>query len=122
MDIYLACPKRKETQEALRQERVSKEMAIVEELFVAIAKKGPAAYGMKETTKAAEAGAVEQLLVTDKLIHKLREDNNFVKLDKIMKQVDKAKGKVWIISSEHESGKKLQGLGGIGAILRYNLF
>ncbi len=113
--------KRKETQEALRQERVSKEMAVVEELFVAIAKKGPAAYGIKETTQAAEAGAIEQLLVTDKLIQKLREDNTFNKLDKIMKQVDKGKGKVWIISSEHESGRKLQGLGGIAAILRYKL-
>ena len=114
--------KRKETQEALRQERVSKEMAVVDELFLAIAKKGAVAYGMKETQQAADAGAIEQLLVADKLIHDMREKNTFQQLDKLMKLVDKAKGKVWIISTEHEGGKKLQGLGGIGALLRYKLF
>ncbi len=114
--------KRKETQEALRQERVSREMAVVEDLFSKIAKQGPAAYGMKETSQAAEAGAVEHLLVTDKLIQKLREENKFAGLDSMMKQVDRTKGKVWIISSEHEGGKRLQGLGGIGAILRYKMF
>jgi protein pelota len=114
--------KRRETQEALRQERVSREMGIVEDLFSKIAKQGPAAYGMKETAQAAEAGAVEHLLVTDKLIQKLREEDKFAVLDSMMKQVDRTKGKVWIISSEHEGGKRLQGLGGIGAILRYKLF
>jgi len=38
-----------------------------------------------------------------------------------MKQVDHAKGKVWIVSTEHEGGKRLEGLGGIGAILRYKM-
>ena len=114
--------KRKETQEALRLERVSREMGIVEELFLAIAKAGNASYGMIETKQASDAGAVEHLLVTDKLIQKLREENRFAELDKIMKTVDRARGKVWIISTEHEGGKRLEGLGGIGAILRYKLF
>jgi protein pelota len=114
--------KRKETQQALHQDRVSKEMSIVDDLFLAIAKKQPAAYGMKETQQAAEAGAIEQLLVTDKLIQQSRAENNFQAIDRIMRQVDKAKGKVWIVSTEHEGGKKLQGLGGIGALLRYALF
>ena len=34
---------------------------------------------------------------------------------------DKAKGEIEIISSEHEGGKKLDGLGGIAAILRFKL-
>ncbi|MEM4253875.1 MAG: mRNA surveillance protein pelota [Candidatus Woesearchaeota archaeon] len=114
--------KRKETQEALRLERVSREMAIVEELFHAIAKAGNAAYGMIETMQAAEAGAVDHLLVTDRLVQKLREENKFAELDMIMKSVDRTKGKVWIISTEHEGGKRLHGLGGIGAILRYKMF
>jgi protein pelota len=114
--------KRKETQEALRLERVSKEMSIVEELFRLISKAGNAAYGMIETKQAAESGAVNDLLVTDQLIQTLREENRFSEIDSIMKMVDRAKGKVWIISTEHEGGKRLQGLGGIGAILRYKLF
>ncbi len=114
--------KRKETQEALRLERVSKEMSIVEDLFLAIAKSGKAAYGMIETKQAADAGAIDHLLVTDKLIQKFRDEDNFGELDRIMKSVDRARGKVWIISTEHEGGKRLDGLGGIGAILRYKLF
>jgi protein pelota len=114
--------KRKETQQALQAERVSKEMSIVEDLFLAIAKKGPAAYGKKEVAQAAEAGAIEHLLVTDKLIQQSRAESKFQELDQTMKQVDRAKGRVWIISTEHEGGKKLQGLGGIGALLRYKLF
>ncbi len=114
--------KRKETQEALRQERISKEMSIVEDLFAQIAKAGNAAYGMIEIQQAADSGAVENLLVTDQLIQKARSENTFSALDKIMRQVERTKGKVWIISSEHEGGKRLAGLGGIGATLRYKLF
>ncbi len=114
--------KRREMQEALKQERISKEIAVVEDLFGKIAKQGPASYGMKETAQAAEAGAIEHLLVTDRLIQKLREENKFSELDSMMKNVDRTKGKVWIISTEHEGGKRLQGLGGIGAILRYKMF
>jgi protein pelota len=114
--------KRPEVKQALLQERVSKEISIVEELFLAIAKKGPAAYGIKETTQAADAGAIKDLLVTDKTIQQARTQNKFQELDRIMKLTDKSKGKVWIISTEHEAGRKLQGLGGLGAILRYKLF
>jgi protein pelota len=38
-----------------------------------------------------------------------------------MKTVDNTKGDILIISSEHEAGKKLDGLGGIAAILRFKL-
>jgi len=31
------------------------------------------------------------------------------------------KGKITVISSEHDGGQKLAGLGGIGALLRYKL-
>lgn len=113
--------KRKETQEALRQERISKEISIVDELMTAIAKNAKSAYGMDEVRTAAQAGAVEHLLVADSLIHETREKSTFKELEGIMKQVDKAKGKVWIISTEHEGGKKLEGLGGIGALLRYQI-
>jgi protein pelota len=114
--------KRPETQQVLAAERVSKELAKVEEVFLAIAKKGSVAYGMKEVQQAADAGAITDLLVTDKLIQQARAENTFQKLDELMKSVDRAKGKVWIISTEHEGGRKLKGLGGIGALLRYKLF
>jgi protein pelota len=80
-----------------------------------------ASYGIKETKNAAEAGAIKTLLITDKFIQKKREENKYKGIEEIMKQIDNTKGDIFIISSEHEAGKKLDGLGGIGAILRYKI-
>ena len=113
--------KRPEVREALKQERTAKEINKVEELFTEIAKSNLAVYGLKETGKAAEIGAVKELLLTDTLIQKSRNENFYNQVDNIMKIVDKTKGEVEIVSSEHEGGKKLDGLGGIAAILRFKL-
>lgn len=113
--------KRPEVREAVKQERAAKEMNKVEELFVEIAKSNLAAYGLNETKKAAEIGAVKELLITDNFIQKSRSENFYNEVDKVMKTVDRAKGEIEIISSEHEGGKKLDGLGGIAAILRFKM-
>ena len=47
--------------------------------------------------------------------------NQYNELDEKMKQVDSLQGEIHIVSSEQEAGKKLDGLGGIAAILRYKL-
>jgi len=111
--------KREETKEALRMERSSQEMKYVEELLSEISKDGKYAYGMKEVEEAAQSGSVLRLLVTDKLIFELREKEGFEALDAVMKLVDQTKGDIHIISSEHEGGRRLDGLGGVGAVLRY---
>lgn len=113
--------RRPETEEALKQDRISKEFKIVEELFAEISKSNLASYGLKETKNAAEAGAVKTLLITDQFIQKMREQNKYREIEEIMKKVDNAKGDIIIVSSEHEAGKKLNGLGGIAAILRYKI-
>lgn len=113
--------KRPETREALQQERIAKELEIVEEILKAIAKKQPVAYGIKEVKQAAEAGAVKTLAVTDEMIEKHREAGKFSELDALMKTVDRMKGSIVIVSSEHDGGKKLDGLGGIAALLRFSL-
>ena len=113
--------KREEVQTALRQERASKEIILVEKLLEEIAKKGAAVYGVKATEEASATGAVATLLITDTLIQKLRQENTFQRIDNIMRSVDKQKGEVVIVSGEHAGGKKLDGLGGIAALLRYKL-
>ncbi|MDP3766064.1 MAG: mRNA surveillance protein pelota [Nanoarchaeota archaeon] len=113
--------KRPEVREALKQERTAKEINKVEELFTEIAKDNLAVYGLKETENAAVIGAVKELLITDSFIQKSRNENFYFDVEKIMKIVDKTKGEVEIISSEHEGGKRLDGLGGIAAILRFKL-
>lgn len=111
--------KRGEVKEILKQDRTAKEVNLVEELFTEISKEGPAAYGLNEVENAANMGAIKTLLVTDELIKKLRLENRYETLDSIIKVVESTRGEIHIISTEHEAGKRLEGLGGIGAILRY---
>ena len=113
--------KRPETMEALREVRAAKEINFVESVLAEISKDGNVAYGIKEVEKASFAGAVETLLVSDKLIQKMREKGQYGKLDALMKSVDASKGKISLVSSEHEGGKKLDGIGGIAALLRYKV-
>jgi len=113
--------KRPEVKEALKEERAASEIEIVERILTEIKKNGAVAYGIDEVQKTAEMGAIDTLAVTDNFIQKKREENSFARTERIMKTVDKAKGTVTIISSEHEGGKKLDGLGGIAALLRYRL-
>ncbi|MBI2651247.1 mRNA surveillance protein pelota [Candidatus Woesearchaeota archaeon] len=111
--------KRPETEKALKQDRIAKEYRHVERLFVEISKNNLACYGLEETKNAAMSGAVSLLLITDNFIQKKRIENQYSPIEEIMKAVDNSNGDIAIISSEHEAGKKLDGLGGIAAILRF---
>ncbi|MBW2967766.1 mRNA surveillance protein pelota [Candidatus Woesearchaeota archaeon] len=113
--------KRPEVQSVLARDRTSKEMKLVEELLSEISKEGASAYGTDETGTAAQAGAVRDLLVTDGLIQKTRQDETFNTINDIMKAADRSGAGINIISSDHDGGKKLDGLGGIAAILRYKM-
>ena len=106
---------------ALKEDLVVKELNIVEELLVEIRKNNLAVYGLAETENAVTMGAVRALLITDSLIHRTREQGTYEQIDSMMKQVDSMKGEIDIIGSEHDGGKKLDGLGGIGALLRYKI-
>lgn len=98
------------------EDRIEREMKLVEELIVEIHKdSGRAAYGIKEVKGAIEAFAVKQLLVLDDY---LRTDKQ---AEKIVEAADKAKAEIIIISSEEEPGMKLKGFGKIAALLKFRL-
>jgi len=113
--------KRPEMREVLKQVRSAEEIALVDLLLEEISKKAKAAYGINEVELAANSGAITHLLITDSFIAKMREQENYERIDNIMKVTDQTKGSINIISSEHEGGKKLDGLGGIAAILRFRI-
>ncbi len=113
--------KREEVKSVMQKQRMAKELKAVEKLLAEISKNELAAYGFEETKQAAQAGAIDTLLLTDTLIKKRRQQDTFAELDSLMQLVDKSRGKILIISSEHDAGKELEGLGGIGAILRYKI-
>ncbi|MFO8016623.1 MAG: mRNA surveillance protein pelota [Candidatus Woesearchaeota archaeon] len=113
--------KRPEVQEALRQDRMTREINKVERLLAEISKGGPASYGLRQVEQAAAAGAVEELLITDSCINDSRQSGEYEMIDKLLKTAESSGGEIHMISSEHDGGKKLDGLGGIGAMLRYRM-
>ncbi|MFQ6009701.1 MAG: mRNA surveillance protein pelota [Candidatus Aenigmatarchaeota archaeon] len=104
--------KRKVLERITKQSRISEETAAVEKFLEELGKEGKMAYGLEEVKKAAQAGAVQTLLISDK---KVREN------EELMEMVDKTRGKMMIISSEHPAGERLLAMGGIAALLRYKL-
>jgi protein pelota len=113
--------RRPEVLSALKEERISQEIRVVEELLMEISKNGLAAYGFKEVKLAAEASAIGVLLVADSYLKQARENDSMSELETVMRRVEQNKGKVKLISVEHEAGRELKGLGGIAALLRYRI-
>ncbi|MBQ6349663.1 MAG: mRNA surveillance protein pelota [Methanobrevibacter sp.] len=107
---------KKGTVEKLTSEnRVALEMMAVDNLLSQIGKNSSKiAYGLKETTNAINLGAVSELLILDT---KVASEN----MGDLMDMVENMKGDVLVISSEHEGGKQLESLGGMAAILRYEI-
>lgn len=100
--------------QVLRDSTVGTEMEAVERLMTEIAKDGCATYGPAQVQAAAEAGAVETLLVLDSV---LREKD----LDGIVRAVEAQSGRVLVVSDGHDGGRQLAALGGMAALLRYHV-
>lgn len=103
----------------LQNMRVADEMNAIEELLARLGRgKNNATYGFSEVEKAVNYGAVERLLVADSSLRETTDENRRV-MEKLMKNVEDARGTVMVISTEHEAGTKLLSLGGIAALLRF---
>ena len=80
---------------------------------------GRVAYTLDEVIRAAEAGAIEELLILDELVRHpdpaIRE-----KVDKLLRDADKTRAKISFVSAETPAGLKVKALGGVVAILRYS--
>ncbi len=101
---------------------LQKEFELVEQLLVEIARESKlAVYKLPAVKEISASGAIKILLVTEKLIETLREKKRYGELNEIFDAVEATKAEIHIISSKYEAGEKLDGLGGIGAILRYRL-
>jgi protein pelota len=113
--------KRPELDKVMKTSRTRQEKLLMDELLSEINKNALAVYSWEETKIAVEAGAVSKFLITDDFIQQKRSEGHYLELDELMKKVDAIKGEIFIISSKQESGKKLDGLGGVAAIIRYKL-
>lgn len=106
--------KRGELLEAIKEQRIAREVELVERLMKELAKNGLCTYGLESVKKACEFGAVDVLLVTDTFFFKNREE-----FERIARECERTGGKVEVISSKHEHGQILKNLGGIAALLRF---
>lgn len=95
-----------------KENRVVFETGLVEKLFEEIKKDGLATYGEAEVKNALINGAVEILLIADFLVRK-EKGEEFLRLAK------QTHSKFTIINTMHEAGKKIDGIGGVGALLRF---
>jgi len=103
----------------LKHVRIAEETRLIEELLARIGKETRnATYGFEEVARAVQYGAVEKLLVADVALRETTDEKRTA-LENIMRQAEKKGGQIVIISAEHEAGTKLQGLGGIAALLRF---
>lgn len=112
---------RPEVQHALAKDRISKEQELVEQLMAEIAKDGLVTYGKAKVAIAVNSGAVATLLVSEGLILRSRQEGTFAPVDRVMRMAADAGGSVRIIAIDHDGGKRLDGLGGIAATLRYRI-
>ena len=95
-----------------KENRVIYETKLVETLFQEIKKDGLASYGSDEVTHALKNGAVDHLLIIDSCIRSK-------KGEELLRLAQNQQSKFTIITTIHDAGKKLDGLGGIGALLRF---
>jgi protein pelota len=117
--------KSKEVLAKLKDTKYARETGLMDDFFAMLRKDdGRAWYGPREVEKAVENGAVGRgggvLLINNMLFR----SQDIETRRRWVEVVDKAKedgGEVRILSSEHESGTRLEGLGGIAAILTYPL-
>lgn len=104
---------------ALRHVRVVEESRVVEEVLSRLGRgDGRVAYGVDDVRRACEFGAVELLVLVDGFLRGASDEQR-VALEGLMRLVERKGGSVMVVSGEHEAGKKLLGLGGIAALLRF---
>lgn len=106
---------------ALKHARIAEESKVMEEVLARLGKgRLDVTYGLAEVEKASMFGAVEKLLLAD-VTWRGASTEGRTALEKIMREVEERGGEIIVISTEHEAGAKLLSLGGIAALLRFQL-
>ena len=111
-----------------KEERLTKEVRLLDRLMEEISKEtsGKAVYGKEEVKKALLYGAIETLLICDEKLtqSKMREEVSYeerVEIESMLDKVERERGKIVVFSTDFEPGKRLNGLGGIAALLRFEI-
>jgi protein pelota len=113
--------KSKELLQIISNVKIIQETQKIEEIFQLFASDPDLiAIGFEEVEKAATHKAIKELFIVDSLIRGASKDHK-LRIEDIIIKVEKAQGKVNILSSEHPTGKQIDDLGALVAILHYKL-
>ena len=107
--------------ELLSEHAISKEIKLLEEVWLRLSKNGAVAYGEMELSRAMNEGAIETLLVS---ADKIRDPEAMIEGTPVSKWIDAVSdigAELVQCSSDHDSGEQLNNMGGIIALLRYKL-
>jgi len=101
--------------------RIVEETETMEEVLKRLGKSQlNVAYGFEEVKKAAELGAIEKLVLADTMLRETSDEKRLL-LEDLMRIVEQKRGKIMVVSTEHEAGAKLITLGGIACLLRFSI-
>ncbi|NPA70911.1 MAG: pelota family protein [Crenarchaeota archaeon] len=93
------------------------ELKYVDEIFERLVRgRTDVAIGVEEVERALEKGAVDRMLILDEYFKERGEE-----MKRLVSQLVKTGGSLIIVPSATSAGDKLRGLGGVAALLRYEL-
>jgi len=98
----------------LEKAKAAEDEKLMVALFAEIGKNGRCTYGRDHVLHALERGAVETLLVSEGFLH----DPRMAQIGKLAKET---KATITVLSKGYDAGKRLDGIGGLAALLRYKL-
>lgn len=102
-------------EKVIKDARIAMESALIEEVLAKIPT-DDATYGLGQVEEALDYGSAEKLLLTDSYFS----DNRDL-AEKLLQKAEQIKCEVHIISTENESGERLDHLGGLAVTLRFKV-
>ena len=94
--------------------RIEFETSLMEEVLKELSTSGKVAYGYQQVVDAVRKGAVETVIITDRVLREERE-----KAKVLLNSAERVGAGITVISEAHDSGKQLESLSGYAALLRF---
>jgi protein pelota len=128
---FIEVLKRGAVERLRKEERLTREVKLMDRLMAEISKEEgeKAVYGTEEVRKALQYGAIETLMVCDEklMVSGMEEEEGRGgergeerdEIERLLEEVERGRGEIVVFSTEFEPGKRLKGLGGIAALLRF---
>jgi mRNA surveillance protein pelota len=108
---------RPELQQALKAERSTRELVMVERILLALAK-DQLIYGFADLQNAIAEGNLAEIIVSERAIMKAKEEENFQELETLMHAASHIKARVHLLSTTDAMGK-IDGFGGVVGVKRW---